>query len=199
MIGIIFSTNADLKKVLGDLKIEREEQVRSFCFLKGTLFDKDVVVSNSLSGIQEMIDKYSVSKIIFIGFADSLRNDLHLGDIIIVKGVYSNDTYYHFDRHTYKEVLNVCGEQYVFGANIVSDNRDCLSLEDREDLFNKHNSAVAWNSENESIGIFCDTYDFDYVVINGVISTPQIQNNSENIERIYRRILKILKRYFDIV
>lgn len=98
MIGIICAMDVELEGIAALIKNPTEEKISNINFIKGTIFDKSIVVAKCGIGkvfaslcAEAMILKYSPSCIINSGVAGGVCRDLDIGDIAVAKDVVQHD------------------------------------------------------------------------------------------------------------
>ena len=98
MVGIIAAMAAEINELKGEIANLKIEKVSGMDFCSGTLYGKEVVAC--MSGVgkvfaamcsQTMILKYHPEKIIHIGIAGSLCEDLGVHDLAIAEAVVQHD------------------------------------------------------------------------------------------------------------
>ena len=97
VIGIIGAMEEEVAKLKTEMTDVKQTSKAGMDFLKGKLYDKDVVVVRSGIGkvnaavcTQILIDDYKIDTVINTGVAGGLYSELNVGDIVI-----SSDTIYH--------------------------------------------------------------------------------------------------------
>ena len=97
IIGIVGAMEEEVAKLKAEMTEVEQVSKASMDFLRGKLFNKDVVVVRSGIGkvnaavcTQILIDDYKVDRVINTGVAGGLYSELDVGDIVI-----SNDALYH--------------------------------------------------------------------------------------------------------
>ncbi len=98
MIGIISSLTDEVKGLVELMDNTESTKKAGLEFVKGTIFDKDIVVLecgigkvNAAVGTQILIDLYSPDVVINTGIAGSLAKDLTVGDIVISSDCVEHD------------------------------------------------------------------------------------------------------------
>lgn len=121
--GIIGAMEEEVAKLKTEMTEVHETKKAGMNFLKGKLFDKDVVVVRSGIGkvnaaicTQILVDDFKIDRVINTGVAGGLHSELEVGDIVI-----SSDALYHdFDvtGFGYKEGVIPRMETSTFTADI---------------------------------------------------------------------------------
>ena len=121
--GIIGAMEEEVAKLKTEMTRVIESKKAGMNFLKGKLFDKDVVVVRSGIGkvnaaicTQILVDDFKIGRVINTGVAGGLYNELEVGDIVI-----SSDALYHdFDvtGFGYKEGVIPRMETSTFTADM---------------------------------------------------------------------------------
>lgn len=98
MVGIIGAMKVETDGIIALLSEKKEETVSGITFVSGLLGGTAVVVARSGVGkvfaamcAQTMILRYSPSCIVNVGVAGTLRNDLHVCDLVIADKVMQYD------------------------------------------------------------------------------------------------------------
>ena len=121
--GIIGAMEEEVAKLKAEMTRITESKKAGMNFLKGKLFDKDVVVVRSGIGkvnaaicTQILVDDFKIDRVINTGVAGGLHSELEVGDIVI-----SSDALYHdFDvtGFGYKEGVIPRMETSTFTADM---------------------------------------------------------------------------------
>ena len=121
--GIIGAMEEEVAKLKAEMTRVTETKKAGMNFLKGKLFDKDVVVVRSGIGkvnaaicTQILVDDFKIDRVINTGVAGGLHSELEVGDIVI-----SSDALYHdFDvtGFGYKEGVIPRMETSTFTADM---------------------------------------------------------------------------------
>jgi len=98
MLGIIGAMEIEVSKLKDNMQEVEIYTQASMTFLRGKLFQKEVVVVRSGIGkvnaalcTQILVDKYQVEAIINTGIAGSLKNEINIGDIILSTDALQHD------------------------------------------------------------------------------------------------------------
>ena len=98
MIGIVGAMDVEVAKLKEMLQNKEVYEKAGMTFVKGMLFDKDVVVVRSGVGkvnasicTQILVDKYDVDCVINTGIAGSLHAEINIGDIVLSKDALQHD------------------------------------------------------------------------------------------------------------
>ena len=90
MLGIIGAMDVEVKELREMMQDPQAQTVAGMTFYQGTIKGKEVVVVRSGIGkvnaglcSQILVDRYHVDGIINTGIAGSLRNEIHIGDIVL--------------------------------------------------------------------------------------------------------------------
>jgi adenosylhomocysteine nucleosidase len=97
-IGIMSAMMEEVSSLLRHIKNPDIETIGKREYIKGKLYDRDVVLVFSRWGkvassstTTTLIDKFGVSEIIFTGVAGSISESLSIGDIVIGEKLYQHD------------------------------------------------------------------------------------------------------------
>ena len=97
-VGIIGAMQEEVDLLITDLSDVKEYPIANLIFFKGKLNSKEVVVVKSGAGkvnaaicTQVLIDKFSVSKVIFTGVAGALNKSLKIFDVVISRETLQHD------------------------------------------------------------------------------------------------------------
>jgi len=98
MIGIIGAMKEEINSFTAHSKIDKKEKIAGLNFYHGSLSGKEVVIVQSGIGkvnaavaSQLLIDKFSVSKVIFTGLAGATGKDVSIGDYVLADGLVQHD------------------------------------------------------------------------------------------------------------
>jgi len=98
IIGIIAAMAEELEILLKDLVIEKKTEKANMIFYKGNLYEKEVVAVvcgigkvNSAICTQILVSEFDVDKIINVGVAGGIANDIYPGDIVIAENLVQHD------------------------------------------------------------------------------------------------------------
>lgn len=98
MIGIIGAMEEEVSVLKGAMRVDETVEYASMTFLKGELWNKEVVVVRSGIGkvnaaicAQVLVDKFQVDVIINTGIAGSLDASIDIGDVVISTDLVEHD------------------------------------------------------------------------------------------------------------
>jgi len=98
MLGIICAMAIEVEGLLNLMENKEEIRKAGATFVKGTIYGKDVVVTecgigkvNAAVSTQVMIDKFSLSALINSGVGGALSEKLKVGDIVISTDAVEHD------------------------------------------------------------------------------------------------------------
>ncbi len=98
MIGIICALSIEVEQLTKLLENKKEQTFAKMKYVSGTIFGKEVVMTecgigkvNAAMSTQVMIDKFAVDVIINSGIAGSVSRSLKIGDIVISKDCVQHD------------------------------------------------------------------------------------------------------------
>jgi len=98
IIGIIAAMSEELELLLKDMKISSKEEKAKMTFYKGELWAKEVVAVvcgigkvNAAVCTQILISEYNVHKIINVGVAGGIGEDICPGDVVIADNLVEHD------------------------------------------------------------------------------------------------------------
>lgn len=195
-IGIIVAMEEELKVVLNDMEVEKKSSHAGMIFYEGNYYDKEIVavicgVGKVNAGIctQILISIFNVEKIINIGVAGSLRENICQGDVVIANSLIQHDVDASgfgydigriprldvFDFKTDKALLDSCLEatenglknhnvfvgRIVTGDQFISDNEKTLWLRN-------YFAAHACEMEGGSIAQVCHLNKIPFIVIRSI-------------------------------
>lgn len=97
-IGLIAAMDEELDILLKDAQVEKKESKAQMNFIIGKLYNKDVVIVrcgigkvNSAICTQILVDDYNVSKIINVGIAGGIGENVMPGDVVISNNLVQHD------------------------------------------------------------------------------------------------------------
>ncbi|MEI7941887.1 MAG: 5'-methylthioadenosine/adenosylhomocysteine nucleosidase [Candidatus Riflemargulisbacteria bacterium] len=97
-IALLGAMPEEVSKLVENMSVSKEHQWNDFTIYEGTLENKKVIVAKSGVGkvmaalfTQYLVDKFSISQIIFTGLAGALADDLNIGDILIANDLVQHD------------------------------------------------------------------------------------------------------------
>ena len=98
ILGIIAAMGEELEPLLNDMELKGRNTIANITFNEGNLYGQDVVgvvcgigKVNAAICSQILISTYKVDKIINIGVAGGVSNDLQVGDIVVGEKLVQHD------------------------------------------------------------------------------------------------------------
>ncbi|MEQ8199151.1 MAG: 5'-methylthioadenosine/adenosylhomocysteine nucleosidase, partial [Clostridiaceae bacterium] len=98
IIGIIAAMSEELELLLKDMEVTSKEEKAKMTFYKGKLWEKEVVAVvcgigkvNAAVCTQILISEYNVHKIINVGVAGGIGEDICPGDVVIADNLVEHD------------------------------------------------------------------------------------------------------------
>jgi len=194
-IGIIGAMQEEVEILKNEMVLSKNVEYTSMSFHEGVLWDKNVVVVtcgigkvNAAVCTQILIDQFKVNRIINVGIAGGLREDIYPGDIVIAESLVQHDMDTTFFGDPLGQVPRLdtfdfkCNEAMVnfakkavdkieksnaFIGRIVSGDQfihEASKLQYLHDTFD----AYACEMEGAAIGQVCYLNKVDFVVIRSI-------------------------------
>ena len=227
IIGVIISNNAGSTSVRNDMKITSTATIGGINFFVGLFNGKEIVLGECDSGkvssslvTSIMLSKYDLSKLIFIGTAKALTDDVKVSSVVIASdifqfdyGVLTNKEFewslksgIKFQNGKIKTDDMLCSVIYesisssidklligpVITGDIVIDGSDYAKK-----LSIKYDAIVS-DSESASVALVSDKFDIPIASILIVTGSPFTKNETNEIDLAYRYKL-VHKMLMDII
>ena len=207
-IGIITAMQEELDAIKLKMTNITEESIYELVFYRGMIEKKECILVkcgvgkvNAARTTQILINSYSVSKIINVGSAGGLNNNLKIGDIIIGKELVQYD----FDitafghekgyitgvgKNMYSDekliqicekIINKTNEKKEFNAiigKIATGDMFCTSIIKKEKIYNEF-EADCIEMEGAAIAQVCQLDNVGCLVIRGISDVPNGKNEIE--------------------
>lgn len=97
-IGIISAMREEIQTLLNHLENKKSFKKGMRTYFSGQLYDKEVVLAFSRWGkvasattTTQMLNDFELSEIVFTGVAGSVKDNIHIGDIVIGKNMFQYD------------------------------------------------------------------------------------------------------------
>lgn len=194
-IGIIGAMQEEVEILKNEMVVKEEVNKASMTFYSGQLLNKEVVIVtcgigkvNAAVCTQILIDNFSVEKVINVGIAGGLKENIYPGDIVVAKNLVQHDidTTFFGDKLGQVPRMNtydfVCDENLVnvaksaimnvegsnsFVGRIVSGDQFIHEAKKLIEL-NSNFDAFACEMEGASIGQVCHLNNTPFVVIRSI-------------------------------
>ena len=192
MIGIIGATSIEIQFIKDNVFIESKEKYAGFEFYICKYKNINLVLTrcsvgkvNASSCTQILIDKFNIKKLINVGIAGSLNNNVNLGDIVISDNITYHDVspYQMKNCFPFKKTFSSCDEfkEIALKAYEISDLKDynChigkiitgdIYIDDtdiRNNLINIY-SPYCVDMEGAAIAHVCDINDIPFINIKSI-------------------------------
>lgn len=195
IIGIIGAMDEEVEILLKNIEIKRIDEKASMKFNSGKLWGNDVVVVRSGIGkvnaavcAQILIDDYKADKIINVGVAGGMGEDIYPGDVVIADTLVQHDVDtsvfgdklgqiprlevfdFKCDEDLIKLAKNACEKNTScnsFVGRIVSGDQFIASIEKIEWLKDEFN-AISCEMEGASIAHVCHLNHIPFVIIRSI-------------------------------
>lgn len=195
MIGIISAMDIEMAFLTERLEQKQEKQIGPVTFYTGLLFEKKVVLAicgpgkvNAALCAQGMIIHFSPSKIINLGVAGGLKEDMQIGDLVIGDACVQHD----FDTSPLEEPLGlipVINKIYIPCDSLLVEKISQAAKEihqvtcyigtvatgdqfvadpDRKHFISTHFNAICCEMEGGAIAHTCLLYQVPFVVIRAI-------------------------------
>lgn len=194
-IGIIGAMSEEVEILKAEMQLKREHKQASMVFYEGDLLSHEVVVVTSGIGkvnaavcTQILIDRFQVERIINVGIAGGLRDDIYPGDIVIAKNLVQHDMDVRFFGDPLGQIPRMdtfdfkCDENLIkaaeaaiaklddanaFVGRIVSGDQ-FISVAEHQMTLHKTFDAYACEMEGAAIGQVCYLNNMPFVVIRSI-------------------------------
>ncbi|MBP2031446.1 adenosylhomocysteine nucleosidase [Clostridium algifaecis] len=194
--GIIGAMDEEIEILLSKMNIERSYEKANMKFNSGTIYDKKVVLVrcgigkvNAAVCTQILVDDFKVDKVINVGIAGGLGENIYPGDIVIADNLVQHDmdttafgdkigqiprlnTYeFKCDKELVLKAKDACnsieGNKNSFVGRIVTGDQ-FISSEDKTKWLLKEFNALACEMEGGSIAQVCYLNSVPFVVLRSI-------------------------------
>lgn len=207
MIGIVGAMDAEINELKENIKEIEVKTISNIEFCSGKICNKDVVVAKCGIGkvfaaicAEAMILNYHPEKIIHIGIAGALSNELGIKDVVIAESVVQYDV----DQTAFgkpvgfiqgPDIINiVCNKGIVavfetcakklnisFKTGVIASGDKFISNNDDKENIIKNFDAIAVDMEGAATGQVCYINGVDFCVIRAISD-----NGSDNASETYK-------------
>ena len=202
MIGIIGAMDSEITELKNQIANLKTEKISNIDFYTGKINGKEIVLAKCGIGkvfaaicAQTMILKYHPEKIIHIGIAGSLCDDLSAHDIAIASSVVQHDvdqTAFNFPKGLVQgldDVNILCDKKIVsdltkcaekldikYKIGVIASGDQFIDSSDKKKELVKDFNAIAVEMEGASTGQVCNVNGIDFAVIRAI--SDGNENNS---------------------
>lgn len=194
-IGIIGAMAEEVEMLKNEMVVEAKIDKARMTFYQGVLLEKDVVVVtcgigkvNAAVCTQILIDQFKVDKMINVGIAGGLGQDIYPGDIVVASNLVQHDVDVTFFDYPLGQISRldtfdfVCDAELVEKAKLAIDKIEdsnafvgrivsgdqFISAADEQKFLGEHFEAYACEMEGASIGQVCYLNEMPFVVIRSI-------------------------------
>lgn len=223
-LGIIGAMDEEIDILKEVLEIEKEEKIANSIFFIGKIFGKDVVVVkcdegkvNAAMSTQILILKYNVEKIINVGVAGAISDNLNIGGIAISKDTveYDFDTtslgyelgfafglnkvYIECDKSMYEKIFDISNKYFNTVIGTIGSSDKFISDEKiKEDLKHKFN-LIAVDMESASINHVCKLNNIPFCAIRAISDTTNGIEYRDFLKLATKNLYKVVTNYIKII
>ncbi len=220
-IGVIGATENEINPFISSMNNVHIEEYAMLSFHKGTYQDIDIVALycgvckvNAAIATQILIDKYQVSRIIVIGVAGAINENLHIADTVVSSEIAYHDvadevlTQYHpwmksiyfaADKDLLNEISKANAKDLSVMTGRIVTGEAFIDQDGRKEIIDKHNPLCV-DMETASIAHVCYVNSIPFVAIRSMSDTPH-ESGNDVFERYGKvaaeKSVTVLKRYFD--
>ena len=220
-IGVIGATENEINPFIASMSNIHVEKHAMLSIHKGKYLDIDIAALycgvckvNAAIATQILIDKYQVSRIIVIGVAGAINENLHIGDTVISSEIAYHDvadevlTQYHpCMKSIYfaadKDLLNGISKANVEDPSVMTGRivtgEAFIDQHGRKGIIEKYDPLCV-DMETASIAHVCYANAIPFVAIRSMSDTPH-ESGNDVFERYGKvaaeKSATVLKRYFD--
>lgn len=207
-IGIIVAMTSEFDFVAEILQNRQESSINGFCFVSGTLEDKNIILLKSgigkvcsALGTAELIKNFAPNYIINSGIAGGIDTKTKVMDIVVGKEIVYHDVWcgegneygqvqefparYQSNNYLLQCIDNIdCGLNIYSGLicsgdKFITDKRELSSIKD------KFPTGLAVDMESASIAQTCYAYNVPYLSLRIISDTPGVENHWQQYENFW--------------
>ena len=196
--AIISAMDNEMELLLKEADIERVETIADTQYHIGTLREQPVIITkagigkvHAASCVTAMLNKFSVSRVVFTGIAGGTRDDEQVLDQVIATRLvqhdygtltneefvwnsgdpgsgYNGGEYYDCDEKlvalAYDAAVEVVGKEHVF-KGVIATGDQFVASEAYVNKLQKDYDAYACEMEGAAVAVVCQLYEKPYVII----------------------------------
>lgn len=224
-LGIIGAMEEEIVKLKEIMDIEEEKRIGGFVFYIGKIFNKDVILVKSNEGkvnsaicTQTLILNFDIEKVINVGVAGALSDELNIGGIAISDCTVEFDqdatalgyelgytfgiekVYVECDGKIKDEVYNISRKFFNTCVGTILSSDKFISNDNTKEFLKKNfNNAIAVDMESASIAHVCKLNNIKFCAIRAISDSSKSVEYREFVKVAVDNLYKVVINYIKIL